>query len=151
MQDWGTLFPASLQGASGNLVGFKASSWDFPVLALVLQMSGTDFAPPQQCWTECEQTTWGRDAEDIPRRPVYGAQVPREEPPRRPLLPCQSWAHRESSPSHMLAVHMVWREQTPGGETDEGGGSCGARRSLEPGVRRDGLLCASRVTPSWLQ
>lgn len=124
-------------------MGFKASLWDFPVLALVLQMSATDLVPPQQCWTGCEQTTWGREAGDTSRSPAYGAKVPGEEPPpRRPLLPCQGWVCRERSPSHMLAAHVVWRERAPG-EADEGGGSGGDERSLELGVQRDGSLCAA--------
>ena len=41
---------------------------------------------------------------DLPVEPRFLGRAP----PHRPLLPCQSWARRESSSSHMLAAHVVW-------------------------------------------
>lgn len=116
-----------MQGASGHLVGIKASWRDSPVLSS----------------DECHQSPLPSNTGlSVSKRHGGGmpgtrrAGLPMEirflgmNIPSQTLSPYQSWARRECSPSHMP---VVWREQVPGTER---WGRDGLWGQEVPGVQR---------------
>lgn len=139
-QDWGTLFPSSSQGASGDLVGFKASLRDFPVPLMSSLPSDAGLSLGKQHG----KGEPGTPPAHLPMEPRFPGRNPPTAPSPLPELGLQG-----KQSNHILMVHMVWGEQAS--ERTQ----TGRRReeAMGPGDRsaEEWVALCSSVNPPCLQ